>query len=484
MNATLQGRLSRAFGAMITFTIIAVSIVVSVLAYGIQVHAIGNTCDQTRRIVDDVAVAYRVSRYDGRAKLDAIMTHLYQPGLFVVLNEHGTRYEGRWVGTRVNGRAHYAVTAGPRSVYLRQARTRPFEERAVHWLAALAGYKGSLTHIGRADVAVIADTRQLKAIAWRTLAVLISIVPFALVVGYALGRAMSRKALQPLDMVSEALEAFAAGRLAPPLRARTVKTDELDRLALAYNAAMDSVNLAFEERARAEAQTRQFISDASHQLRTPLTVLRGFIGILRRREFDTANEFARIVETMDGQSAIMTSLMRKLMLLETWESGAASRDEVVDVSAAVEQIVVPIAESHRHRDVQLRLEAGALAAIDPDELAYAIGNLVTNALNYAPDGTITVEVSSVRDEVRIVVADQGPGMTEDELRHAFDRFFRGGRRDVPGSGLGLAIAKRAVERANGRLTVESTMGAGCRFRIALPLAADPARRVLSTGVQV
>jgi signal transduction histidine kinase len=477
----VRRRLTRAFGAMIGFTIIGIGFVVCVLAYGIQVRALVDTCDQTRRIVDDVAVAYHVSQYDGLGKLNVIMTHVYQPGFLVVVNEHGTRYDGRWVGTARNARSAYAVTMQPRPEYLQHARSRPFPARAVHWLAALAGYRGSLSHIGKADIAVIADPAQLAAIAWRTIIVMVMLVPLALAVGYAVGRAMSHKAVQPLVMVSEALEAFAAGKLVPALRPRGIRADELDRLALAYNAAMETVHRAFDERARVEMQTRQFISDASHQLRTPLTVLRGFIGILRRGEFDTAEEFSRIVETMDGQSAIMTSLMRKLMLLETWDNAAARRDDVIDVAAAVEQIVVPIAESHRHRDVQLDLADGAFAAIDPDELGYAIGNLVTNALNYAPEGVITVEVSTAGNEVHIVVADQGPGMNDDELAHAFDRFFRGARRDVAGSGLGLAIAKRAVERADGTLTVVSRLGAGCRFTIVLPLAPVPARQLVATA---
>ncbi len=324
---------------------------------------------------------------------------------------------------------------------------------------------------GDTSVAVTADIAVLKAIAWRSLLILFGFVPFAVVVGYLLGRTMARHALEPLEMVSEALEAFAAGDLTPrPVRSRHGDADQLDRLAIAYNSAMATMGRAFAERARAETKIHQFVSDASHQLRTPLTVLRGFTGILRRREFDTDEEFARIVDTMDGQSAIMTSLLHKLILLESWETRPAGEQDALDVAEAVEQIVAPIAQSHRHRDVRLQLTANAFASIDADELLHAIGNLVTNALNYAPESAIAVEVTIVEDDVRIIVADRGPGMSEEELRHVFDRFYRGARRDVAGSGLGLAIAKRAVERANGTLSAESVLGQGSRFTIALPRA--------------
>ncbi|MBV9409503.1 MAG: HAMP domain-containing histidine kinase [Candidatus Eremiobacteraeota bacterium] len=173
---------------------------------------------------------------------------------------------------------------------------------------------------------------------------------------------------------------------------------------------------------------------------------------------------------MDGQSAIMTSLLHKLILLEAWESGTPAEHDVIDVAEAVERVVAPIADSHRHRDVRLDLAPNAYAAIDPDELLHGLGHLVTNALKYAPNGPITVQVAATTTHVNVSVIDEGPGMTDDELRHAFDRFYRGTRRDVPGSGLGLAIAKRAVERANGTLTVESILSQGTRFTIALPIA--------------
>jgi signal transduction histidine kinase len=470
VNDRLRGRLTRTFGALAGFTIVTAGLVVFVIVFGIQARSLRVACAETAAIVNDILVVYPASRYDARDRLGVIMTHLHSSNLVVVVNDGRIRYEGRWVAAGGKPGARYEVSVRPRSSLL-EPRARPFADRAALSLAALAGYEGSSMRDGDTSVAVTADVAVLKAIAWHSLLILFGFVPFAVVVGYVLGRTMARHALEPLAMVSEALEAFAAGDLAPrPVRSRHGDADQLDRLAIAYNAAMATMGRAFAERARAETRIHQFVSDASHQLRTPLTVLRGFTGILRRREFDTDEEFARIVDTMDGQSAIMTSLLHKLILLESWETRPAGKQEAFDVAEAVEQIVTPIAQSHRHRDVRLQLGANAFASIDPDELLHAIGNLVTNALNYAPEGTISVEVTVVEDDVRIIVADQGPGMSEDELRHVFDRFYRGARRDVAGSGLGLAIAKRAVERANGTLTAQSVLGAGSRFTIALPRA--------------
>jgi signal transduction histidine kinase len=467
----LRGRLTRTFSALVAVTIVGIGLVVFVLVLLIQARALRIACTQMAGIVDDILVVYPIAGYDAHARLDVIMKHLDRPSLVVVVNDGRTRYEGRWVAARGASGPRYTIAIRPRSALL-APQERPFAERAALSLAALAGYEGSFTRDGDVSIAVTADTVVLKAIALRSGLVLVAFAVFGVFAGAMLGRTIAHQALEPLVMVSEALEAFAAGDLTPRrVHTRGRSADELDRLAVAYNAAMATMSRAFAERARAEAKMHQFISDAGHQLRTPLTVLRGFTGILRRREFDTDEEFARVVDTMDGQSAIMISLLHKLLLLESWEGREAGGCDPIDVSEAVERVVAPIADSHRERDVQLRLGGNAWASIDPEALDHAITNLVTNALNYAPEGTIAVEVEVVDDEVRIIVADRGPGMTEDELRHAFDRFYRGTRRDVAGSGLGLAIAKRAVERADGALTAESAPGNGARFTIALPLAA-------------
>lgn len=475
MNDRLRERLARTFGALVAGTIVGIGVVVALVTFIIQVRAIGIARADTQRIVDDIVVVYPATRYDARSRLEQIMTHLHPSNLIVVVNDGRQRYEGRWVQAPSGAGAQYAVTVQPRGAFLDPATRTPFVDRAARALASLAGYESSFTHDGDSTVAVLADTPVFKTITLRSLLIVIAFLPFALVVGYALGKTMSRQALEPLVMVSEALEAFAAGDLTPrPVRTRHRDADERDRLALAYNAAMATMSRAFAERTRAETAMRQFISDASHQLRTPLTVLRGFTGILRRREFDTEQEFTRIADTMDGQSAIMMSLLHKLILLEAWETQPSDARTVVDIGEAVEQVVTPIADAQRHRDVRLQLTADAFASIDHDELLHALGNLVTNALNYAPEGVILVQVSIVGDAVHIDVADQGPGMREDELAHVFDRFYRGARRDVAGSGLGLAIAKRAVERADGTLTVQSAPGKGSRFTIALPLVPRPA----------
>jgi signal transduction histidine kinase len=147
----------------------------------------------------------------------------------------------------------------------------------------------------------------------------------------------------------------------------------------------------------------------------------------------------------------------------------------------VDDVVSPIAEAHPHR-LRLELDAARSAAIDPSDLGQAVTNLVDNALKYTR-GAVTVRVGGTEGRTSIEVGDEGPGLNAGEVRHIFDRFYRGANRDVEGSGLGLAIARRAIERAGGSLTVHSVPDVGSRFTIVLPgVAPRPASPRLTAGV--
>ncbi len=351
--------------------------------------------------------------------------------------------------------------------------------RLVGGLATAFGLQVAKVHVGDVDVYVRESDASLTAATLGFFWPVVVALALALALGYAIARVLTQQALRPLIDVTLALERFAAGDLTPqPIAADS--RQQLGQLAIAYNGAVRRVELAFAERERASAAMRQFIADAGHQLRTPLTVLRGFIAILRKGELRSPEDRERILETMNRQSTIMGSLIDKLMLLDRWEEHSGEPAGPVDVGQLVQDVVVPIAESNPARTVRISAPAGELAAIDPIDLAHALTNIVDNALKYTA-GPIDVEVQREAERLAIVIADQGPGMSPEEVRHAFDRFFRGARRDVDGSGLGLAIARRAIERAGGTLALVSDPATGSRFTIGLrvlpqSVAAAPLRR--------
>lgn len=342
--------------------------------------------------------------------------------------------------------------------------TGPFAQ-PILGLAYAFGLQWVREHVDGVDVIIRPNDVVLFSAVDRFILPLIVALLFALFVAFLIARILTMQMLRPLLAVTAALERFASGDLTPQPIGADPRQD-FGRLAVAYNGAIAQMERAFAERERANASMRQFIADAGHQLRTPLTVIRGFLGILLRGELRSPSDHDRILATMSSQTQIMGSLIEKLMLLEQWESGGAAV-EPIDVGQLVSDVAAPIAEANADRVLKIEARPGPLAAIDPGDLTHAVTNLLDNALKYT-DGSIEVGVHAANGSVAVDVADEGPGIDPQAAVHVFDRFYRGDNRDIPGSGLGLAIAKRAIERAGGSLTLESQPGRGSRFTITLP----------------
>ena len=344
--------------------------------------------------------------------------------------------------------------------------TGPFAQ-AILGLSTAFGLQPLRAHFGHVDAVVKENDAVMTSAVTRFVVPLFVALLFAIAVAFAIARILTQQMLRPLLDVTAALERFASGDLTPQQIGADPR-QEFGRLAVAYNGAIAQMERAFAERERVNASMRQFIADAGHQLRTPLTVIRGFVGILRRGGLRSPEDRDRILETMSNQSQIMGSLIDKLMLLEEWEHvGDAVAAEPIDVGQLVTDVTAPIAEANAGRVLRVDAEPGPLAAIDPGDLTHAVTNLVDNALKYT-EGKINVGVRGENGRVAIEVVDEGPGIDPETAGHVFDRFYRGTQRDVPGSGLGLAIAKRAIERAGGTLALQTEPGRGSRFTISLP----------------
>ncbi len=346
-------------------------------------------------------------------------------------------------------------------------RPRNVFDRLVLGLGTVFGLAPERAHVGTIDLIVRGNERYLARVAGNYVPGLLLALVAALALGVAFARALTLQALRPLVEVERALERFASGDLSPhPVAADS--RHQLGSLARAYNGAVAQMEFAFGERDRANAAMRQFIADAGHQLRTPLTVIRGFIAILRKGDLRAPTDAERILETMNRQSLLMGSLIEKLMLLDRWEGAASHVDaEPIDICRLAGDVVAPLAQAHPARDVSVEASCSALVAIDPIDFTHALANVVDNALKYTRDA-VRIAIDARPQAVDVTIVDSGPGMSPSESDHAFDRFYRGARRDVDGSGLGLAIARRAIERAGGTLDISSSREGGSRFIIHLP----------------
>lgn len=295
------------------------------------------------------------------------------------------------------------------------------------------------------------------------------------VVAAFFGRMLVRRALEPLVEVTKALQRLARGEIKPHLIVPRER-DELAELTAAYNGAADHVAAALDERRASEVQMSQFIADAGHQLRTPLTVVMGFIEVLRKGTARDPETAQRIFDAMTVESRRMRMLIDKLVLLARLDRAEQPERRDVDVVELAGKVLETFRSLQGDVKLSLHADSAAVASIDELEVREAIGNLVDNALKYAPGSEVDVRVHAQNDRVVVQVADTGPGMSPDEQLHAFDRFYRASNHgDIEGSGIGLAIVKRAVERAGGTIELESRPGAGTRFTMSLPRAAVAAR---------
>jgi two-component system OmpR family sensor kinase len=339
----------------------------------------------------------------------------------------------------------------------------------------LVGAVASLMDLHRARipveggfVLVSADLNQLQDTLRAYWTLMLPTGVLAIVLAWGVGWAITRQAVRPLTQISAAMRRFAQGDFRPePIR--STSGDEIGELAHSYNGAVLQVHSALSQRDRTEAEIRQFIADAGHELRTPLTVIMGYLDVLEDGAVDAPGIRERVFATLRQESRRMRSLIEKLIYLARLEREEPTERKVIDVSALVSRVAASLEPADAAARIEVSTASDARVVADESDITEALRNLIDNALKYAPGSKVAVSAAIDGDEVVIVVRDRGPGMSERDQAHAFDRFYRGrGNGEVEGSGLGLAIVKRAVRRFNGTIALESRAGEGTQFTIRLP----------------
>ena len=235
---------------------------------------------------------------------------------------------------------------------------------------------------------------------------------------------------------------------------------------------------------RVEEMRADFIANASHELRTPLAALLGFIETLQGRAKDDPAAREKFLTIMQTQASRMARLIDDLLSLSRIELNAHLQPNTpVDLGPIVRQVADGLQTLARDREVEIKVAAPSEPLIvlgDRDELIRALENLVENALKYGAAGKrvdITLTSGQTRAgaaEARVMVRDYGPGIAPEHLPRLTERFYRvdvAESRAQGGTGLGLALVKHVLNRHGGRLTVESTLGAGAAFIMHIPLPA-------------
>ena len=223
-----------------------------------------------------------------------------------------------------------------------------------------------------------------------------------------------------------------------------------------------------------ERQRRDFVAHASHELRTPITVLKGYLETLMDSEA-VADPLRPVLPRMDEQIRRLQYLIDDLLYLSRLETDRqeASRNQVVEVAAILEDICHDAARiKPEAAPIRLQIDTDARLLGNEPELRSAFSNLVVNAVHYTPaDGTITVRWYDDGDQACLAVTDTGPGIPTEHLPRLTERFYRvpeADARNPTGTGLGLAIVKHVLNRHDARLEIDSEPGRGSTFRCRFP----------------
>ena len=285
----------------------------------------------------------------------------------------------------------------------------------------------------------------------------------AVVIALLASLLLSRRILRPVEELTAAAREMQKGNLS--VRVNVSEKDEIGQLASSFNAMADS--LAEQEQLR-----RNMVSDIAHELRTPLSNLRGYLEAAGDGLVEVSPE---LVGSLFEEASTLSRLVDDVRDLAQAEAGHLRIEPVpLDVRPTILAVIDKASSAGRKVEILPDLPTDLpLVFADPQRVEQILRNLIHNALDYTPDdGTIRVEAAAQGRFVRVAVNDTGVGIEPEHLPRLFDRFYRpdpSRSRATGGAGLGLAIVKQLVEAQGGQVAVESVPGAGSTFSFTLPV---------------
>jgi two-component system, OmpR family, sensor kinase len=284
-----------------------------------------------------------------------------------------------------------------------------------------------------------------------------------------------RHGLRPIENMIDAAERIANGELT----ARTTAPEpasEVGHLSAALNTMLDRVEQAVATKTESEARMRRFVADASHELRTPVTSIRGYAE-LHRQGATSPEEVARGMVRIEHEAQHMAALIEDLLQLARLDQARPLANDPVDLTQIVRETVADARAVDPQRSIVVDLpDERTIAHGERLRLRQVVDNLLANVRDHTePETVATVTLAKHGRTATLTVADDGPGMTADEAAHAFERFWQAeptASHPHRGTGLGLAIVAELVAAHGGTITLDTSPGAGTSFTITLPTTND------------
>ncbi|MEG6616718.1 HAMP domain-containing sensor histidine kinase [Peptococcaceae bacterium 1198_IL3148] len=301
-------------------------------------------------------------------------------------------------------------------------------------------------------------------------AVLFSLTPLAIMVVAVVGWKNSKRMLMPVATMNKTVQNITINALDTRLDV-SGSHDELKDLAETFNSMLDRIQGAYD-------QQNQFVSDASHELRTPIAVIQGYANLLARWGKDDPAVLAESIESIKTEADNMKDLVEKLLFLARGDKKSQPVEkEKFPLHQLVEEIVKETKLIDADHHIILQHCQSLTIYADRKLLKEALRVFVDNSIKYTPpQGQITIGCYTQKSRAVVTVADTGRGIPAADLPHIFNRFYRADKsrtKETGGTGLGLAIAQWIIHQHGGTIEVESQLNQGTKVTVLLPL--------LSTG---
>jgi heavy metal sensor kinase len=300
----------------------------------------------------------------------------------------------------------------------------------------------------------------------RLILVMLLTGPLALVAAGAGGWFLTSRALAPIGEMTETAAGIGITRLSERVPVPE-SGDELAALATTLNKMLARLEEGVDDK-------RRLIADASHELQTPLAVMRTELDVSLGSP-NLTPEAIEVLESAREETDRMTRIVRNLLMLARFDEGTLQLlRKPINLGALAHDAAESLVTLGRERGVEITVEGEDIVVLaDPEYIRLVVVNLIENAVKHSGAGTsVSVMLETAGDEVRLSVTDTGPGIPEEDQPHVFDRFYRVDRarsKKSGGSGLGLAITREIVEAHDGRVELKSKPDEGSTFRIILPV---------------
>jgi len=294
---------------------------------------------------------------------------------------------------------------------------------------------------------------------------LMSLVGAAIVSWLVAGRA-----LRPLDAMATTAEDIGRTQDLSRRLPEGGVDDEVGRLQRSFNQMLRQLEDAYHRLQSALVAQRRFVADASHELRSPLTTIRGNVGLLLKRDDITRDDRLSALNDIASESERMSRMVQDLLTLARGDAGYHLEKVPVDLEPIAQEVSRQAQTLQPSRRVELQDGMPAVIDGNADALKQLLWILVDNAMKHTPDGgKIRVMLDTADGTARLAVADDGPGIPDDDLERIFERFYQADQaRSGEGTGLGLAIARWIAQEHGGRVIAGNNPGGGAIFTVQLP----------------